>query len=419
MEQDGTGPRAAGEGPTAPGPVRPGWGPTGRDRWAAAACLATSTAFEASAAWAHDSWATHPALRWSGIVLGSLALLGRRRRFPLAAGTGLAAALVSMQFTVVYFLAWAAGRYRSRRSALVFGSVTGAALLVLAVTGSGPSFLAAGAPAGVAVTLLALATTLLCGVTARRREEDRARAPREAERLVARAVTAERARLAADFHDLLGHDVALLNLIVESLRVRLGPGPLPEEVTRLLDAAHAQCASATENLRTMTAVLRLRRSEAGDADGDEDEDEDGDGWAGLVGAWVAIRAAGTPVRVGETFASNYRTLPPGERDVARHVLVESVANALRHAPGAPLDLRLDRDGPAWTLEVTNGPPGAGRGRPTPAGGTGLGLEGLRRAVARIGGELTVRTGPDGGHAVRARVPGPAAPGPEPREGASE
>ena len=103
----------------------------------------------------------------------------------------------------------------------------------------------------------------------------------------------------------------------------------------------------------------------------------------------------------------------GERDgldevtahVAYRIVQESLTNALRHAPGADVQV-LVRGGSAGgsaTVRVENGPaPGAAR----PAlVGTGRGLIGLRERVVAIGGTFDAGPSASGGWLVEAVLRG--------------
>ena len=81
-------------------------------------------------------------------------------------------------------------------------------------------------------------------------------------------------------------------------------------------------------------------------------------------------------------------LPPGIALVAYRTAQEALTNARRHAPGAPVDVHLDRQPESLTLTVRNGP---GRGPATASPGSGLGLVGMRERAAQIG--ATVTAGP--------------------------
>ncbi|MEV4657895.1 ATP-binding protein [Micromonospora sp. NPDC049301] len=114
-------------------------------------------------------------------------------------------------------------------------------------------------------------------------------------------------------------------------------------------------------------------------------------------------AAGQPVHW--TLAGQPRPLP-GEVDVAAYrIIEESLTNARRHAPGAPVSVRLRYDARGITIEVRDdgtrpGPVSGG------TAGTGRGLPGVRRRAERIGGTFSAGPRPGGGFTVRAVLPAP-------------
>jgi signal transduction histidine kinase len=83
------------------------------------------------------------------------------------------------------------------------------------------------------------------------------------------------------------------------------------------------------------------------------------------------------------------------------IVREALTNAARHAPGAPVTVRVALDGDALGLEVVNGKgPGAAATLTT---GDRRGLSGIRDRVALLGGRS--RAGAErGGFAVRVLLP---------------
>ncbi|MGQ5262446.1 sensor histidine kinase [Micromonospora sp. ZYX-F-536] len=110
-------------------------------------------------------------------------------------------------------------------------------------------------------------------------------------------------------------------------------------------------------------------------------------------------AAGQPVRW--SLSGPPRPLP-GAVDVAAYrIIEEALTNARRHAPGAPVAVRLRYDPEGITIEVRDEGP-AGGGTPGPGGG----LPGVRRRAERIGGTFSAGPRPGGGLTVRAVLPAP-------------
>ncbi|WP_246147817.1 sensor histidine kinase [Nonomuraea turkmeniaca] len=190
----------------------------------------------------------------------------------------------------------------------------------------------------------------------------------------AQARLRERARIARDMHDSLGHDLALI--AVRAAGLELAPG---------LDAAQAKAAGevrvaaadATDRLRQIIGLLR----EDSDAPPLSPVDED---VAELVrrardsGMAITLDLAGGSV--------------PG---LAHAVVQEGLTNAAKHAPGATVRVTIT----PHRVTVRNGPP---RSRPSVRSG-GLGLAGLRERVRLVGGTLTA--GPaEGGFELAVELP---------------
>ncbi|MER5760011.1 histidine kinase [Streptomyces sp. NPDC002082] len=365
------------------------WGPVAWDRVAAVTCLLITVPFEVYAEVAHQSWASHPLLRWLGILVSCAALLWRRTRFPLAALVVLAATALSAKFIALFFLAYAAGRHQRTAYAYGFGVAATAELITLSALGSGPPLIRESSPSSLALLASTVALTCVVGATRSRHLAERAHLQEAARERAAEAVNAERRRLVREFHDLLGHDVALLNILVESLRSSVG-GRDPA-ADGLLDAAQRQCAAASDHLRGMTAVLRLRELDTRAPDGAA-------GLDALSRSLDSVRAAGVDVRLADGFAEGFERLPAAHREAARRVVTEGLTNILRYAPGSAVRLSLRADPAGWTLDVRNGPPGAPVRSLAP--GTGLGQAGLRGRLESLGGGLEAGpvTGPADPHA---------------------
>lgn len=95
------------------------------------------------------------------------------------------------------------------------------------------------------------------------------------------------------------------------------------------------------------------------------------------------------------------TVPSAVGRAAFTIVREALTNAARHAPGAPVTVRVALDGDALGLEVVNGP-GSGASAPSTTG-VRRGLSGIRDRVALLGGRS--RAGSEGGgFAVRALLP---------------
>ncbi|MFF0745547.1 sensor histidine kinase [Streptomyces sp. NPDC004111] len=246
-----------------------------------------------------------------------------------------------------------------------------------------------------------------------------ARTLEERQHLVAeQARLTERADIAADMHDSLGHALSLVALRAGALE--LSPDLTDRDRADVAEL-RGTIADAVEQLRETIAVLH-------------DAPPGTDTGAGLpVNDTVEdlLRravASGVPVR----WERRGTALPLSslvERGTYR-VVQEALTNAVKHAPDCAIGVRITHEPGRTRVSVVNAAPTALRpgdpgGAPAPGSG-GRGLTGLRERVTVLGGSL--RTGPDdeGGFRVTAVLPHqptgrPGAPGPAaaPRPGADE
>ncbi|MCE6996580.1 histidine kinase [Saccharothrix sp. S26] len=194
-----------------------------------------------------------------------------------------------------------------------------------------------------------------------------------------RARLRERARIAADMHDSLGHELALIALRAGALELTA-----ETETTRQAAAGLRESAvTATDRLRRTVGVLREGPTTL------DPPDE-------TVEALVARAArAGLPVvltRTGDT-----TPLPPLTDRAVHRVVQEALTNAARHAPAAPVTVELSTTDHVQ-VTVTNPVD-----RPPAGDGDGSGLAGLAERVRLLGG--TLRSGvTDGRFTVTARLP---------------
>ncbi|MDG4791219.1 histidine kinase [Micromonospora sp. WMMD1102] len=207
----------------------------------------------------------------------------------------------------------------------------------------------------------------------------------------------ERARIAEDMHDSLGHELSLLALRAGALEVR---PDLDERTREAAGQLRAGAAAATGQLRDIIELLR-------DDPADEAAARHPGAAAGSLGEVADLvrraRAAGMPVELHDGRPAE--PMPPLVARAVFRVVQESLTNANKHAGGAAVTVRLDADDSGAVLvDVTNTapPPGAPPAAPVSARG-GRGLVGLRERVRLTGG--TLRAGArDGGFEVVARLP---------------
>ncbi|MGC0387466.1 sensor histidine kinase [Streptomyces sp. SAI-129] len=228
---------------------------------------------------------------------------------------------------------------------------------------------------------------------------ERADQLRREQRLIAdQARSRERARIAQDMHDVLGHDLSLIALAAGALK--LAPD-LAEHHQRAAADIRARAAAAVDRLGEVIGVLREETgTTALDADGSSLTRLTSD--ACEAGLAVELRVDGEA-----------DGLPPVVERAAHRVVQEALTNVVKHAAGASATVRVTHAATETEVVVENGPPPVPAGeRPRPGGG-GRGLIGLEERVRLTGGSFN--HGPrDGGYAVVARIPHlPSQPPPAP------
>jgi signal transduction histidine kinase len=333
----------------------------------------------------------HPPLRIL-FVLACGAALSLRRRHAVA-GVALVAVAVGAQDLVggaasdpdvlamsLFLPAYGLGAHAERRT----GAVALAALLAVLVWASGDEF----------VPVLFLAGPWAAGTIVRSRRQlvaalaERTRELQDEQDAFARlAVRHERARIARELHDIVAHNIAVMV-------VQAGAG----RMAGTAEGARERFADIHQAGRT--ALLEMDRLvDVLHADG-----APGSATARLAGLPVLLdqaRRAGLRVRLSTPPLD--APLPRDVEETAYRVVQEGLTNALKHAPGADVAVRLAADGGVLEIEVVD----AGRaGDPSalPETGAGLGLRGMRERVQACGGELEAGPAPAGGWQIRAELP---------------
>ncbi|MEU7939354.1 sensor histidine kinase [Microbispora bryophytorum] len=242
------------------------------------------------------------------------------------------------------------------------------------------------------------------------------RLEREHRMLAEQARLRERAAIAREMHDLLGHDLSLVALRIGALEVDAG---LPESRRRAAGEAREAVTAAAERLRDIVAVLRdgdgpglgpERENTARENTAREDAEHENtvrgntahedtaDPSEESVGELVRrAAAAGMPVTLHDT--QEDARIPAPALATVRRVVREGLTNAAKHAPGAPVTVRLAHAPGETVVGVANA---ASRLQGRGVTG-GHGLRALAERVRRQGGSL--ESGPaDGGFALTVRLP---------------
>jgi signal transduction histidine kinase len=215
-----------------------------------------------------------------------------------------------------------------------------------------------------------------------------------------RAREQERAHIAREMHDVLGHRLSLVALHAGALEYR-GPGLTPDETAAAAGVVRAEAHSALTDLRDVLGVLRDPATNGGDEVTGTAPPQPT--LVDLPALLDEARAGGATVRARVDAGSAAAPTAVGRH--AYRIVQEALTNARRHAPGQPVDVVVETGpGPAIRVVVSNtladGP------APADASGhtAGHGLRGLAERARLVGGSF--RAGSDDGrvHVVEAVLP---------------
>jgi signal transduction histidine kinase len=225
---------------------------------------------------------------------------------------------------------------------------------------------------------------------------------REHDALVEVAVARERTAMARELHDIAAHHLSGIAVMTGAIGRQIDTDP--EGAKQAVLEVRQQSREMLGDLRKLVSLLR---------------EDPADASAGVAGAFGEESLSGvqalveTARRAGADISLSVRTAadgsPPGARIgplaqlSAYRTVQEALANASRHAPGAPCQVLLDAREPARVVVTVHNAVPRTAGDPAPTGG-GFGLVGMRERAELTGAELTVGPSPDGGWTVSLAIP---------------
>ncbi|QKE83169.1 histidine kinase [Arthrobacter sp. NEB 688] len=186
------------------------------------------------------------------------------------------------------------------------------------------------------------------------------------------ARASERARIAAEMHDVLAHRLSLIALHTGVLEAT--SNSLPPKVAERAALLRTASTEALDDLRSVLTVLREPDPTEVEPPTTGDLDE-------LV---AAARAAGQEVRLVVT--GEAALVPAAHRLAVHRVVREGLTNVRKHAGGATSAVEVTY-GPPLTTATVRSPLRSGSA--SPAADPGFGIVGLRERVHAVGGTLDV------------------------------
>jgi signal transduction histidine kinase len=334
------------------------------------------------------------------VLIGPLALAWRDR-WPLVAvavtmaaadlyvGLGYAYGPIFLAVVVALFAAVQAGRRRETWALAALGYAGFVVAAALDDHADDPVDLAhLGLVAGWLIVVLAVSEVV------RSRREQTAQQARAAEDERERLRAEQRLDLAQELHDVLAHNISLIN-VQASVALHLLDDE-PERARPALTEIKAASGEALHELRTALDVLR-RGEEAPRAPAPRLTDVDE-----LV---AGVRSSGLDVHLSRE--DHLPGVPAAVELAAYRIVQEALTNVARHAAATAVDVRIASDPSGGGLEVEvidNGTGGEGGEDARPVN-PGNGIVGMRERAAALGGTVETGPAPTGtGFRVLARLP---------------
>ena len=216
-----------------------------------------------------------------------------------------------------------------------------------------------------------------------------------------RAIALERSRIARELHDVLAHNLSVM--VVQAAGARQVLEKNPERAVEAASLIERTGREALAEIRQLFGPVRR-----------------GGGAEPLSGAQsiarvddLARRAREAGLRVELRVTGDAVELPAGIDLAAYRIVQEALTNTLKHSPGARARVTVAYEPNEIVLSVEDDGEGPRDDYELGGAGGGHGLVGMRERAAVYGGVVQAGRGPDGGFAVRARLPTrPLVPGGE-------
>ena len=210
-----------------------------------------------------------------------------------------------------------------------------------------------------------------------------------------RALFEERQRIARELHDVVAHHMSVIAIQAEAAPYKTADPPA--ELVESFAQIRASALSGLHELRRVLGVLRSSGPDTAPQPGLDD----------LAALFESARKGGVTVTADVT--GHPRLISAGVDLSAYRIVQEALSNAMRHAPGSAVQVKLYYGDAALVIEVRNSNCPAGiqatwgqNGEAGPDGGHGI--IGMRERAAMLGGHLSAGPTGDGEFLVTAALP---------------
>ncbi|GAB2835055.1 histidine kinase [Actinocorallia aurea] len=219
--------------------------------------------------------------------------------------------------------------------------------------------------------------------------ERASRAERTRDEVAARRVAEERMRIARELHDVVAHQLTLINAqAAVTLHLNEASGHAAEVLAHIKD-------DSREALTELRAIVGLLGSGEDEADASRAPVPGLDRLDELV---KSFRRAGLAVDISTE--GDPRQLPSAVNVSGYRIIQEALTNVRKHSGSTEAKVRVQYAPDALRITVRDDGPEA-----APSGdGVGRGLLGMRERIAAVGGRITIGPAVGGGFMVDAELP---------------
>ena len=201
------------------------------------------------------------------------------------------------------------------------------------------------------------------------------------------ALTRERNHMARELHDVAAHH--LTTIMVHSKALLRKKDRNSQDADEMLKIIEGESSHAVRNMSAIVGILRQHR--------DVGEQPQLSKLPDLLDSLDTLDPG-----VSVTTSGDLETVDPQVSLACYRIVQESVTNARKYAPGAPITVTIARAKHQLTAEVRNAPPQEESDAFPP--GSGLGILGMQERVTLLGGELTTGRTDEGGWFTHAVLP---------------
>ncbi len=211
-----------------------------------------------------------------------------------------------------------------------------------------------------------------------------------------RQASEDRMRIARDLHDVLAHNISVINVQANTALHLMDRQP--DRAKEALTAIHGVSKQALAELRAVLGVLR-------DGGPDGAPRSPSPGLAGLDDLLASVRSA--ELQVGLMVEGEQRPLPADADIAAYRIVQESLTNVRKHSGAASASVCVRYEPAGVFVDVED--PGSARSSPAERStGAGSGISGMAERVLELGGTFDAGPRAAGGFRVAAWLPAPQA-----------